>query len=389
MENSRLSRIRLSVQIGLRYAGAFGANRFASFVSLFSAIGIMLGVAALIIVTSVMGGLENRLKNSILSVVPHAVIESSVGPVREDSSLLGKISSAPLVRAAAPYTRGEAVIAGAGGVTGAELSGIDPESYPKNDLLYRYLSRYEPGCLADWKEIISPDGARYTMAGLVPSSRLFTVVCTFQIGSDVDRSTAILRMSDAGRLMRLPAGTFSGYRVWLDDPFDVSGFSPKLPEGYRVSDWRTEKGELFSAVSTEKRMMTVMLFLIIFVAAFNILSSLIMMVMDKRTEIAILRTMGFRPSDVMLAFMTEGAVAGVAGALIGTLIGTACAFHINPIMEVLGLSSLVRISSLPVSVSAGTVVLTALGAVCLSLLSTLYPSYRASRVMPAEVLRYE
>ena len=136
-------------------------------------------------------------------------------------------------------------------------------------------------------------------------------------------------------------------------------------------------------------MMTVMLFLIIFVAAFNILSSLIMMVMDKRTEIAILRTMGFRPSDVMLAFMTEGAVAGVAGALIGTLIGTACAFHINPIMEVLGLSSLVRISSLPVSVSAGTVVLTALGAVCLSLLSTLYPSYRASRVMPAEVLRYE
>lgn len=175
------------------------------------------------------------------------------------------------------------------------------------------------------------------MAGLVPSSRLFTVVCTFQIGSDVDRSTAILRMSDAGRLMRLPAGTFSGYRVWLDDPFDVSGFSPKLPEGYRVSDWRTEKGELFSAVSTEKRMMTVMLFLIIFVAAFNILSSLIMMVMDKRTEIAILRTMGFRPSDVMLAFMTEGAVAGVAGALIGTLIGTACAFHINPIMEVLGL----------------------------------------------------
>ena len=381
MENSRLSRIRLSVQIGLRYAGAFGANRFASFVSLFSAIGIMLGVAALIIVTSVMGGLENRLKNSILSVVPHAVIESSVGPVREDSSLLGKISSAPLVRAAAPYTRGEAVIAGAGGVTGAELSGIDPESYPKNDLLYRYLSRYEPGCLADWKEmgygvilgaslarslgvypgdkvrIISPDGARYTMAGLVPSSRLFTVVCTFQIGSDV--------------------------------PFDVSGFSPKLPEGYRVSDWRTEKGELFSAVSTEKRMMTVMLFLIIFVAAFNILSSLIMMVMDKRTEIAILRTMGFRPSDVMLAFMTEGAVAGVAGALIGTLIGTACAFHINPIMEVLGLSSLVRISSLPVSVSAGTVVLTALGAVCLSLLSTLYPSYRASRVMPAEVLRYE
>ena len=215
MENSRLSRIRLSVQIGLRYAGAFGANRFASFVSLFSAIGIMLGVAALIIVTSVMGGLENRLKNSILSVVPHAVIESSVGPVREDSSLLGKISSAPLVRAAAPYTRGEAVIAGAGGVTGAELSGIDPESYPKNDLLYRYLSRYEPGCLADWKEmgygvilgaslarslgvypgdkvrIISPDGARYTMAGLVPSSRLFTVVCTFQIGSDVlSRATA-------------------------------------------------------------------------------------------------------------------------------------------------------------------------------------------------------
>jgi len=413
MKSSRLSRIRLSVQIGLRYAGAFGANRFASFVSLFSAIGIMLGVAALIIVTSVMGGLENRLKNSILSVVPHAVIESSVGPVREDSSLLGKISSAPLVRAAAPYTRGEAVIAGAGGVTGAELSGIDPESYPKNDLLYRYLSRYEPGCLADWKEmgygvilgaslarslgvypgdrvrIISPDGARYTMAGLVPSSRLFTVVCTFQIGSDVDRSTAILRMSDAGRLMRLPAGTFSGYRVWLDDPFDVSGFSPKLPEGYRVSDWRTEKGELFSAVSTEKRMMTVMLFLIIFVAAFNILSSLIMMVMDKRTEIAILRTMGFRPADVMLAFMTEGAVAGVAGALIGTLIGTACAFHINPIMEVLGLSSLVRISSLPVSVSAGTVIFTALGAVCLSLLSTLYPSYRASRVMPAEVLRYE
>ena len=413
MDNSRLSRIRLSVQIGLRYAGAFGANRFASFVSLFSAIGIMLGVAALIIVTSVMGGLENRLKNSVLSVVPHAVIESASGPVKEDPGLLRAVSSYPLVRAAAPYTRGEAVIAGAGGVTGAELSGIDPETYPKKDLLYRYLTRYEPGCLADWKDmpwgvilgaslarslgvypgdrvrIISPEGARYTMAGLVPSSRLFSVVCTFQIGSNVDGSTAIVRMSDAGRLMRLPAGSFSGYRVWLKDPFDVSEFSPELPAGYKVSDWRTEKGELFSAVSTEKRMMTVMLFLIIFVAAFNILSSLIMMVMDKRTEIAILRTMGFRPSDVMLAFMTEGAVAGIIGALIGTLIGTACAYHINPIMRALGLSSLVRIGSLPVSVSAGSVVLTALGAVCLSLLSTLYPSYRASRVMPAEVLRYE
>ena len=241
----------------------------------------------------------------------------------------------------------------------------------------------------DRVRIISPEGARYTMAGLVPSSRLFRVVCTFQIGSNVDGTTAILRMSDAGRLMRIPAGKFSGYRVWLDDPFDVPRFSPELPEGYRVSDWRTEKGELFSAVSTEKRMMTLMLFLIIFVAAFNILSSLIMMVMDKRTEIAILRTMGFRPADVMLAFMTEGAVAGIIGALIGTLIGTACAYHINPIMRALGLSSLVRIGSLPVSVSAGTVVLTALGAVCLSLLSTLYPSYRASRVMPAEVLRYE
>ena len=191
MENSRLSRIRLSVQIGLRYAGAFGANRFASFVSLFSAIGIMLGVAALIIVTSVMGGLENRLKNSVLSVVPHAVIESASGPVKEDPGLLRAV----------PYTRGEAVIAGAGGVTGAELSGIDPETYPKKDLLYRYLTRYEPGCLADWKDmpwgvilgaslarslgvypgdrvrIISPEGARYTMAGLVPSSRLFSVVC--------------------------------------------------------------------------------------------------------------------------------------------------------------------------------------------------------------------
>ena len=135
MDNSRLSRIRLSVQIGLRYAGAFGANRFASFVSLFSAIGIMLGVAALIIVTSVMGGLENRLKNSVLSVVPHAVIESASGPVKEDPGLLRAVSSYPLVRAAAPYTRGEAVIAGAGGVTGAELSGIDPETYPKKDLL--------------------------------------------------------------------------------------------------------------------------------------------------------------------------------------------------------------------------------------------------------------
>lgn len=156
MKSSRLSRIRLSVQIGLRYAGAFGANRFASFVSLFSAIGIMLGVAALIIVTSVMGGLENRLKNSILSVVPHAVIESVKGPVREDGSLFRKISSAPLVRAAAPYTRGEAVIAGAGESRAPSSQGLIRSPIPRT---ISFTATFQ-----DTSPAVSPTGRRWATA---------------------------------------------------------------------------------------------------------------------------------------------------------------------------------------------------------------------------------
>ncbi len=401
--------------IGLRYSGALGSSGFASFVSLMSIIGVFLGVAALIVVTSVMNGLEDNMKSRTLSVVSHVLVSNGgQGKSFIDNNLEKMLMSSPGVVTVAPVIETEAIVQSSKMLTAVSIMAVDPSSYPDDDLIRRStsfdedvdrisnLSRAPFGVIlgnrlanslgviaGDKVRIIFPRGVRYTMAGKLPAERLFTVVAVFRFGSDADSTKALITLDSARRIMRMGDG-FDGYRVWLEDPFTVDDFEENLPESVVYRDWRSERGELFQAIAMEKKMMALMLFLIVFVAAFNILSSLIMMVMDKTGEIAILRTMGLKSITVMAVFVSQGMVCGILGTVLGIAGGLLAADNLNEILGWLGLSDQFLLGApLPVLIQPYMVVLIAFCSLLLSALSTLYPSYKASKVLPAEVLRYE
>ena len=403
----------VSLAIGLRYAGARGDNRFASFISLFSTFGIAIGVMALILVSSVMNGFEGQLKNRILGVVPHAIASDSNGRLADWQALQAPLAQLPHVQAVAPLVRAEAMVQGRGQLAAVVLQGVDPASYPAHDLLRNSMGEDRLGTLqagefnvilgvslarkldvlpGDQVRILASEGSRYTPMGRTPSQRLFTVSGTFEVGADVDDQVVFVNLEDARRLMRYPAGTISGLRLWLDDAFAVDGLTQQLPQqGLQVTDWRQERGELFRAVAMEKHIMALMLVLIIMVAAFNILSALVMVVLDKQGEVAILRTMGMQDSAILRIFMVQGAWSGFWGALFGTLLGLGLAWFINPLLQLMGLNLYMAAGGLgiPVSVAPLQIVTITLGALAISFLATLYPAYRAAQIHPAEALRYE
>ena len=403
----------VSLAIGLRYAGARGDNRFASFISLFSTCGIAIGVMALILVSSVMNGFEGQLKNRILGVVPHAMVSGADGRLSDWPPLLAPLARLPHVQAVAPLVRGEAMLQGRGQLAAVWLQGVDPANYPADDLLRNSMGEDRLGTLqagkfnvilgaalarkldvlpGDQVRLLASEGSRYTPMGRTPSQRLFTVSGTFELGADVDDQVVFVNLEDARRLMRYPAGTISGLRLWLDDAFAVDQLAGQLPDAQLVlSDWRQERGELFRAVAMEKHIMGLMLVLIIMVAAFNILSALVMVVLDKQGEVAILRTMGMHDSSILRIFMVQGAWSGFWGALIGTLLGLALALFINPLLQLIGLNLYMAAGGvgLPVIVEPLQIIIITLGALLISFLATLYPAYRATQIRPAEALRYE
>ncbi len=409
----------LFLHIGLRYSGAFGANKFASFVSIMSAIGVCIGVCALIVVSSVMNGLEDNMKNRVLAVVPHAVVaekSADAGGQTENAEFAELLEGIDGVRSAAKFAQSQVIIQSHKRIAAVSAYGVDAADYPENDLIRSsmgatretdrmHLLEKVPFSIilgaglahdldvipGDSVRVIFPRGARHTPMGRIPAQRLFRVVGTFMVGNDVDSTSALVNLKDFAAVSRM-GKKFDGYRVWLDDPFEVDGFIGNLKKSgsdAAVTDWRVEKGELFKAVATEKRMMTLMLFLIIFVAAFNILSSLIMMVMDKTGEIAVLRTIGFKRRDVMGAFMVQGMAACAVGTFFGAAIGLPAAIWFNEITAALGLSGTLVYANLPVLVDPVYVAAIIVCSLALSCLATLYPSYKAAGVMPAEALRYE
>jgi len=224
--------------------------------------------------------------------------------------------------------------------------------------------------------------------GRLPSQRLFNVIGTFAANSEVDGTQLLVNQQDASRLMRYPAGNITGWRLWLDSPLKVDTLSQQtLPAGAEWKDWRERKGELFQAVRMEKNMMGLLLSLIIAVAAFNIITSLGLLVMEKQGEVAILQTQGLTRQQIMTVFMVQGAGAGVLGALFGALLGVLLASQLNNLMPVIGI--LLDGAALPVAIEPLQVVTIALVAMAIALLSTLYPSWRAAATQPAEALRYE
>ncbi|HIE5388140.1 TPA: lipoprotein-releasing ABC transporter permease subunit LolC [Enterobacter cancerogenus] len=392
--------------IGLRYMRGRAADRFGRFVSWLSTIGITLGVMALVTVLSVMNGFERELQNNILGLMPQAVLSSNNGSVNPQQ--LPEKSAATLqgVTRVAPLTTGDVVLQSARSVAVGVMLGIDPA---QNDPLTPYLVNVKQTDLeagkynvilgeqlagqlgvnrGDQLRVMVPSASQFTPMGRLPSQRLFNVVGTFAANSEVDGYQMLVNIQDASRLMRYPAGNITGWRLWLDAPLKVDTLSQqKLPEGTKWQDWRDRKGELFQAVRMEKNMMGLLLSLIVAVAAFNIITSLGLMVMEKQGEVAILQTQGLTPRQIMAVFMVQGASAGIIGALLGAVLGALLASQLNNLMPIIG--ALLDGAALPVAIEPLQVVGIALAAMAIALLSTLYPSWRAAATQPAEALRYE
>jgi lipoprotein-releasing system permease protein len=404
----------LSLFIGLRYTKSKRNNKFISFVSLFSTGGITLGVLALITVLSVMNGFESELKTRILGAVPQAVLSNDNQTISDWKNKIPPLLNIESVKSVEPIINSEAIIQSAEQLQGITFEGIYPEYYASDvvassiysghlqDLtsrtyriiIGRSLARTLNVKMGDKVRIISARGARFTPLGQIPSQRNFTIAGFFDVGSDVDKYLVLMHAQDAARLIRIDEEQITGLRFAFDDPFDVLSWTPPtLQQGETITDWRSTHGELFAAVKMEKNMIWLLLCLIIAVAAFNILSSSVMVVSDKSAEVAILKTLGITGGTLNLIFIIQGAWSGIIGALIGTGAGLLLSSYINEVMSFLGLHLLANASGgarlLPVLHEPSQIFIIMFGAMFLSLVATLYPAYRAGKVSPVEALRYE
>lgn len=369
------------------------ADRFGRFVSWLSTIGITLGVMALVTVLSVMNGFERELQNNILGLMPQAVLSSTQGSVNPQQLPESAVKLQGVTRVA-PLTTGDVVL----GIDPAQKDPLTPflvnvkqtdlEAGKYNVILGEQLAGQLGVNRGDQLRVMVPSASQFTPMGRLPSQRLFNVIGTFAANSEVDGYQMLVNIQDASRLMRYPAGNITGWRLWLDAPLKVDTLSQQtLPEGTKWQDWRDRKGELFQAVRMEKNMMGLLLSLIVAVAAFNIITSLGLMVMEKQGEVAILQTQGLTPRQIMAVFMVQGASAGIIGALLGAALGALLASQLNNLMPIIG--ALLDGAALPVAIEPLQVVGIALAAMAIALLSTLYPSWRAAATQPAEALRYE
>lgn len=410
----------IELYIGLRYTRAKRRNHFVSFISLTSMIGIALGVTTLITVLSVMNGFEQQLRERILGMVSHATIHGVGDNPAEWQGLVERAEKNPHVIGAAPYVQGEVMLTNAGRVSGSLIRGIVPAYEERvaeieDKMVIGDLSALKPGEygivlgrdlatlllaeVGDKVTMVTPE-ATISVAGVLPRLKRFTVVGIFQSGMyEYDRAVAFIDMDDAAKVFRQPG--ISGIRLKFDDlmaaPWLARQVAADLPGYYSVRDWTVQHYNFFRAVRTEKTVMFVILTLIVAVAAFNIVSTLVMVVTDKQADIAILRTLGISPASVMGIFMVQGAIIGVVGTILGVICGVALALNVETIVpfieRLVGVQFLpgdvYPISEMPSDLRAQDVGRIAGIALLLSLLATLYPAWRASRTAPAEALRYE
>ncbi len=421
------------LEVGLRYTRAgrsSRSNRFISFISGVSMLGIALGVAALIIVLSVMNGFQKEVRDRMLSVVSHIEVFAPGGAALPDAArTLAEVKAHPQVIGAAPFIAAQALLARGEDMKGAIIRGIDPALEPqvtdlaagKKDVtgtgaqalqslqqlksgefgivLGLELARNLGVRIGDKITLIAP-GGQITPAGVVPRLKQFTVVGAFDSGHyEYDATLAMVHVDDAAKVFRLEGPT--GVRVKLKDLHEArtvgSELAVKLSGGEVVRDWTRQNRTWFAAVQLEKRMMFIILTLIVAVAAFNLISTLVMTVQDKRADIAILRTLGASPSSIMKIFVVQGALVGVIGTFSGLALGLLVAFNIDVIVpfleQVFRASFLPRdvylIGQMPSDPQWADIMPVGIIALVLAFAATLYPSWRASRVNPAEALRYE
>ncbi|MEO0997463.1 MAG: lipoprotein-releasing ABC transporter permease subunit [Pseudomonadota bacterium] len=409
----------LEIGIGLRYLRARRRTRFASFITLASMLGIAVGVAALIVILSVMNGFENELRGRMLGMSAHVTVRAASGALDDADALRTELLADADVVAAAPLTPLEGMIRGDGSLLPVLIEGIDPAVEPDvsaiaNNLVFGELSdlaagsrRLILGRVLALRLGVAPGDAVTVLLptldgrGVRPKLMTFEFTGMFEAGvQEHDTTLALTHIADAGAVIDA-GGKAAAIRLLLADLFAAPAVTERLRrslgDGYAVSDWTLENASYFRAVMLEKLMMTIMLSLIIAVAAFNIVASLVMVVTDKRTDIAILRTLGLKPAAVTRVFLTQGLVIGWFGALLGVALGVVLALNVPTIVPVLERlfgfqimpGDVYVVTRIPSDLKWADVVRIAVMALALTGLATLYPARRAAAVQPAVALRYE
>lgn len=420
----------VSLFIGLRYSRSKNRAGFISFITFFSTVGILLGVASLITVVSVMNGFEGELKKRILGIVPHVIVTQEhvtqkhnvkVSSFKEWPKLRTQLLQQKHIQQVTPFLSSEALIQSSINLQGVFLQGIIPEFEEKNIInshmlsgslsslseqayrivIGRSLANKLKVSMQDTVRLVLPNKTIFTPMGRVPVQRNFIISGIFDVGSQVDDSMVYVHSKYGAKLLRRKGDGIDQLRLYLDDAFNAKQVVDALTlpnpvnfpiEPLNFTTWKDSQGALFSAVNMEKKMMWLMLSLIVAVAAFNIVSALVMVVVEKQGEIGILQTLGLSRMGVVKIFITQGMVNGLWGVTLGSLFGVLIALNLNQILTTFGLNILgagYSAQSLPVQLEVNNVVVIVSSALVMSFVATLYPAFQASKTQPAEVLRNE
>ncbi|MGI4840229.1 MAG: lipoprotein-releasing ABC transporter permease subunit [Janthinobacterium lividum] len=411
----------LFVFIGTRYTRAKRRNHFVSFISLTSMIGLALGVVVMIVVLSVMNGFDHEMRTRVLGMVPHATIESAK-PIDDWQALAARVKQNPQVEAVAPFTQMQGLLTNNGRVQKMLLNGIDPAQERNVSIIDAFvkqgsLDALKPGefgillgdkaatklgvTLGDKVTFVSPE-VTVTPGGMFPRMKRFTVIGIFHVGAgELDGYVGLTNLQDLSLLHRWKPEQVQGLRLKFTDLFKAPRtayeISHQLGDDYYSRDWTRTHGNLYQAIGMEKSMIGLLLLLIVAVAAFNIISTLVMVVNDKRGDIAILRTLGSTPGQIMAIFMVQGTVIGVVGTFVGAALGMLAALNVSAGVALLERlighkflnADVYFIDYLPSQLQSQDVLMVCGAALVLSFLATLYPAWRAARTQPAEALRYE
>jgi lipoprotein-releasing system permease protein len=413
--------MRIPFWIGLRYVRAKRKNHFISFISGSSMLGIALGVMVLITVSSVMNGFEREIHYRILGMAPHVIIQDIYSELTDWRSVKEQAEKQPSVTASAPFILTTGMLKSYGVIRQTQIQGIDPSLQAKVSIVDEHMQH---GKLSDLKSgefgiilgaprardlglsvgdkisVIALEGTKASVMGVIPRIKSFKLVGTFAIGSEVDRGLALVHLEDAQKLLRMQ-DKVTGLRLKVADVFDAPLIAYQMRSNldgfYNTTDWTRMHQSLFRAVKMEKRMMSILLTFIIFVAAFNIVSTLVMVVTEKQSDIAILKTMGAKPKTILGIFIVQGSFNGVIGCMIGVVLGIALTLNLPNVVEFIEQvfktdlvpGDVYFINFFPTELRMDDIIQVIIAALGMSFLATIYPALRAARVNPAEALKYE